>query len=127
MPAESSPGDGDADETVHRQHADSDDGFVWGSVVHPAPEADTDTAVHTGTTEEPVATKPGADGFEWCVGDTDVDSADTDGETTLDPTLVTERRADGIDDEAVARLIELRRDPTVGRWRRAASELDDDA
>ena len=35
-------------------------------------------------------------------------------------------RMTGADDEAVALLSALRRDPDGGRWRRAATELDDE-
>jgi hypothetical protein len=78
-------------------------------------------------------------GFEWCEPTADpergTDSSDvgadpTDPGTnggpggdrlTLPPDLVTTRRGPGVDDEAVALLAALRREPDGGRWRRASA------
>lgn len=109
-----------------------DDGFVWCETV---------------STPDPTG-----GGFEWCepVGDekrasTASDDTGTDSEVETDPEtqtgtgtdaegeqyslprgLVTTTRMTGADDEAVALLSALRRDPDGGRWRRAATELDDE-
>jgi hypothetical protein len=54
------------------------------------------------------------------------DAAGRDPGLRLDPTLATETRLDGTDDDAVALLSALQRDPTYGRWRRVEAELDGD-
>ena len=79
--------------------------------------------------ESAVPTVPGAGGFAWCAPEStsepepERETWGTDG-LTLDPALATRTRLGGTDDEAVALLAALRRNPSHGRWRRAETELD---
>lgn len=112
-----------ADVADTTEGADAADGTDGADVVDTAAEADA------------------ADGgFEWCsptsadpdddraregVGSEGADGAATDTEPdySLPSDLVTTTRRSGIDDEAVARLSALRRNPGRGRWQRAAAEF----
>ncbi|AUV82177.1 hypothetical protein C2R22_11395 [Salinigranum rubrum] len=124
-----------SDSNARDEAVDEEHGFVWGATV----DADRSPSKATDAAEPPsetgVNSTRNAGGFEWCdpVADADSDSdsdsdADSDSkvELRLDPSLTTETRLDGTDDEAVALLASLRRDPTYGRWRQVETELDEE-
>ncbi len=110
------------DEAVAEEH-----GFVWDTVV----DAD---GPRSNDADDPVSSATDGDegDFEWCEpvveADSNVDTdTDADAEFSLDPSLTTETRLDGTDDEAIALLAALRRDPTYGRWRRVRTDLGGEA
>lgn len=116
-----------SDSNAREEAVDEEHGFVWGAAVdtdHSRSDA-ADAAAAASTTD---AAERGTGGFEWCdpVADADSDSDSNTG-LHLDPSLTTETRLDGTDDEAVALLASLRRDPSYGRWRQVETALDERA
>lgn len=100
----------------------ADGGFEWCEPAGDETRASTDSA---GSGPDP-ETEPET-GIELEIDPETEPETDAEGERySLPRELVTTTRLTGSDDEAVALLSALRRDPDGGRWRRAATELGDE-